>query len=70
VALDSGFPDSTKEEKHYVVFLKRGYIDASYKADYNITPEELSTLVERVKKLQALADELCKETIASFDETT
>jgi len=65
--LDGVFPDNTKEEKHLFDLLKRGYIDARYKAEYTITAEELSTLIERVGRLQLIAEQLCREKIASFE---
>jgi len=66
--LDAIFPDNTPEEKHLFDLLKRGYIDTRYKDSYEITAEELTTLIERVGKLQAIADQLCQEKIASFDK--
>jgi predicted nucleotidyltransferase/HEPN domain-containing protein len=68
--LDSIFPDNTPEEKHLFDLLKRGYIDARYKDHYEITAEELTTLIERVDKLQQVAEKLCREKIRSFDGAT
>ena len=66
--LDSVFPENTEEEKYLFDLLKRGYVDARYKDSYHITSEELSSLIERVEKLQAVASPLCLEKIASFDQ--
>jgi uncharacterized protein len=66
--LDSVFADNTPEEKHLFDVLKRGYIDARYKDQYEITADQLQTLIERVRKLQAIAEKLCQEKIASFDQ--
>jgi len=68
--LDSVFPDNTPQEKHLFDLLKRGYIDTRYKDHYEITAEELTILIERVGKLQTIAERLCKEKIASFDRQT
>lgn len=68
--LDSVFPDNTREEKHLFDLLKRGYIDARYKDEYTISAEELQTLINRVERLQTIAEALCKAKIASFDELT
>ncbi len=68
--LDVIFPDSTPQEKHLFDLLKRGYIDTRYKDHYEITADELTILIERVGKLQAIAERLCKEKIASFDRQT
>ena len=66
--LDGVFPDNTPEEKHLFDLLKRGYVDARYKDHYEINAEELTTLIERVKKLQAIAERICVAKIASFDQ--
>jgi HEPN domain-containing protein/predicted nucleotidyltransferase len=68
--LEGIFPDNTPEEKHLFDLLKRGYVDARYKNNYAITAEELHILIERVTKIQAIAERLCKEKIASFDGVT
>jgi hypothetical protein len=67
--LDAIFPDNTPQEKHLFDLLKRGYIDTRYKDHYEITVEELAILIERVLKLQTIAERLCLEKIASFDKT-
>ena len=68
--LDAIFPDNTPEEKHLFDLLKRGYIDTRYKDSYEIMAEELTILIERVGKLQTIAEGLCQEKIASFDQLT
>src|SRR6202000_685163 len=65
--LEGVFPDNTPEEKHLFDLLKRGYIDTRYKDHYEITAEELAIPIERVGKLQTIAERLCLEKIASFD---
>jgi HEPN domain-containing protein len=59
------FPPNT-HEKHLFDLLIRGYVDARYKSDYTITKEELSELLERVRKMQALVQRACEERIASL----
>lgn len=66
--LDAVFPDNTAEERHLFDLLKRGYVDARYKASYQITVKELQTLIERVGRLQAIAGPLCQEKIDSMDQ--
>lgn len=66
--LDAVFPDNTPQEKHLFDLLKHGYIDTRYKDSYEITAEELTTLIERISKLQRVAEKLCQEKIASFDK--
>lgn len=65
--LEGVFPDNTPPEKHLFDLLKRGYVDARYKDHYEISAEELAHLIERVSKLQAIAERICREKIASFD---
>ena len=61
------FPiETSKEEKSLFDLLKRGYIDARYKADHVITQEELTRLIERVQQMQIIVDRICREKIASF----
>lgn len=66
--LDAVFPNNTKEEKHLFDLLKRGYVDARYKKEYQISKEELQTLIERIGKLQAIAGPLCLQKIDSFEK--
>jgi len=58
------FPiETSKEEKNLFDLLKRGYIDARYKADYYITKEELSALIERIQNMQKMVEQICREKI-------
>lgn len=58
--------ETDKQEKNLFDLLKRGYIEARYKEDYHITDEELTILMERIKKMQKIAERICLEKIASF----
>jgi len=60
------FPRDTKEHEHLFELLKKAYVDARYKKSYKITKEDLEWLAERVKKLQALTEEVCKKRIESL----
>lgn len=61
------FPiEGNKHEKHLFDLLKRGYVDARYKANYVITEAELIELTERVKKMQNIVEKMCKEYIHSL----
>jgi predicted nucleotidyltransferase/HEPN domain-containing protein len=68
--LETVFPENTAAEVNLFDLLQRAYIDARYKADYSITAEEMDILIERVQKLQAIAERICQEKIASFDSNT
>ena len=64
--LSTVFPLSSDKEIHLFTLLKKAYIDARYNAKYIITEEELTTLIEKVKKLQDITERVCKSKIASI----
>ncbi|HEV7330434.1 MAG TPA: HEPN domain-containing protein [Flavisolibacter sp.] len=53
-------------ESHLFDLLKRGYIDARYKAEYTITEVELATLLDKVHKMKEIVESICCRKIASF----
>jgi uncharacterized protein len=55
------FPEMDEKEKHLFDLLKRGYIDARYKEDYQITKEELLMLIEKVEVLQKVTQKICSQ---------
>ena len=60
------FPRSAQEEERLFELLKKAYIDARYNPNYKITKSELEYLAGRVRKLQRLTKEVCKERIESY----
>ncbi|WP_181919456.1 hypothetical protein [Alkalilimnicola ehrlichii] len=46
--------------------MKKAYIDSRYDKKYAVTREDLDWLGERVEKLQALAEQSCRERIQNF----
>jgi len=63
------FPAETnKKENHLFDLLKRGYVDARYRDDYVIQADEFSVLVDRVKEMQILVEQICQEKIKSFKD--
>jgi predicted nucleotidyltransferase/HEPN domain-containing protein len=60
------FPRTTQEERRLFELLQKAYIDARYNRNYKITKKELEYLAERVKKLQRVTKEVCKERIESY----
>lgn len=62
------FPQETQEQRRAFTLLKKAYIDARYKKDYEITKEQLEYLGGRVKALQDLTEKICKQKIKSFTE--
>lgn len=60
------FPLASEEQKRLFTLLRKAYIDARYKKDYQITEEELKTLEQQVLSLQQLGQKLCDEKIAAL----
>jgi len=61
------FPRDTAEQIRRFELLQKAYVNARYnKKNYKITKEDLDWLVERVKKLQTLTEEVCKKGIESL----
>ena len=54
------FPTDTKDNLERFHKLKRAYIDARYKKEYNITKEDLEYLSERVGVLRGLVEKVCE----------
>lgn len=55
-----------REEERLFDLLKRGYIDARYRTDYEITVEELTILIEKVATMVPIVERICKEKIAVY----
>jgi len=60
------FPRDTKEQERRFELLQKAYVNARYNKNYKITKEDLEWLAERVKKLKALTEEVCKKWIESL----
>ena len=58
--------ETDKKEEHLFDLLKRGYIDARYRTDYEITRQELIILIERVALMGPVVEKICKQKIDSF----
>jgi len=58
--------ETDQGEEHLFDLLKRGYIDARYKADYVITGGELLTLIDRVLQMEVIVKEMCETRIQSL----
>jgi len=66
VKLAGIFPKNTQEERDLFILLKKGYVEARYDDNYEITEDQVKTLIDRVANLQAVALEICHEKINSF----
>ena len=63
------FPiESNKDEKHLFDLLKRGYIDARYKEDYEITKEELVSLVDHINNMKEIVEKICSNYISTLSK--
>lgn len=60
------FPQATPKERQAFKRLKRAYIDARFKKDYEITREELDWLLDQVESLKALTETACREKIGQI----
>jgi uncharacterized protein len=61
------WPRDTKFARRCFALLNRAYVDARYSPHYEITPEELAWLVERVSTLQKTIAAICTERLAGSD---
>jgi HEPN domain-containing protein/predicted nucleotidyltransferase len=59
--------ETNRRDEHLFDLLKRGYIDARYKIEFNITKDEFYELVGKVKQLIERAEILCQERIKSIE---
>lgn len=64
------FPvETNKYAKHLFDLLKRGYIDARYKDDYEITEEELISLLQKIELMKNIVHKICSQQIESFSNS-
>lgn len=59
-----GFAFHTPEQKRLFKLLADAYVHARYTKTYTITKEELDYLADRVRRLQTITEEACREQIA------
>lgn len=55
-------------DNHLFDLLKRGYIDARYREDYEITENELRDLIDKVALMMPIVKKICNERISAFIE--
>lgn len=60
------FPKGDLQERMRFTLLKKAYVDARYKAEYQIGKQDLEWLSGRVQLLRNLTEQICKQKIASF----
>lgn len=59
--LIAAWPRDTRIDRRRFELLSRAYVEARYSSKYKITIEELEWLTERVKNLQELVEQICRE---------
>jgi HEPN domain-containing protein len=62
------FPRDNEREDNLFRLLLSGYVDARYKEDFSITPDELRELLERVGLLLAIAERICGNHFARLEK--
>lgn len=60
------FPKGDLQERMRFTLLRKAYVDARYKAEYQISKADLEWLAGRVQILRNLTEQICKQKIASF----
>lgn len=60
------FPKGDLQERTRFTLLRKAYVDARYKAEYQISKADLEWLAGRVQILRNLTEQICKQKIASF----
>lgn len=65
--LSAIFQRNNNGEKHLFDLLRKGYVEARYDKNYEITKSETETLIERIKKMQKITARICEEKIESFN---
>ena len=63
--LIAAWPRDTRFARRHFELLSRAYVEARYSSKYKITNDELEWLIERVRALQQLVDQVCRERLSS-----
>lgn len=60
------FPSNSKNEMEVKLFnlLKRGYIDARYSLEYNISSDEVFALINKLERMKSIVMNLCDKKMA------
>jgi HEPN domain-containing protein len=62
------FPRNAAGEEHLFKLLLSSYVEARYKEDYCITPDELQELIERIERLLVIAGRICHNRFISLEK--
>ncbi|MFB2118017.1 HEPN domain-containing protein [Parapedobacter sp. 2B3] len=60
-------PPEDNHEYYLFDLLKRGYIEARYKPNYNITREECEELIAKLTRMKEIVERICREKIDSLN---
>ncbi len=69
-SLPAVFPRNTEEEKRLFDLLKRAYVEGRYNPGFEITREDLDTLITRVEQLRDVTRLICTERIEFYKSKT
>ena len=61
------FPRNTEEEERLFRLLQRAYVEARYNSNFEITKEDIDTLIPRVEMLQNIVEKVCRERFDYYD---
>ena len=68
--LIEAWPRDTRAARRAFAQLQRAYVEARYSPAYEITPDELAWIIDRVKQLHAIAAAICAEHLAGNGKGT
>lgn len=61
------FPEKDDDQNRLFELLKRAYIDARYKDDYDISSQDFKTLVEKIERMKGIVERICEQRIAAIE---
>lgn len=68
--LVEAWPRATRQDRARFERLKRAYVEARYSASYQITPEDLAWIGERISVLQEHVRAVCEQRLAALERST
>ena len=66
--LIEAWPRSTKLERRRFELLKRAYVEARYSANYEIGSDDLDALMQSVRQLRDLVEQVCRERLEELEK--
>ncbi|MDP9423330.1 MAG: HEPN domain-containing protein [Pseudomonadota bacterium] len=66
--LIDAWPRSTKLDRRRFELLKRAYVEARYSANYEIGSDDLEALMQSVRRLRDLVEQVCRERLEELEK--